>query len=178
MTTKREVFYKCHLARGDTFLFTMEKELICSFFGHRNVEINEELFENIKREVVKALEFGCRTFYFGGYGDFDDYCWQTVTSLKKSFPELKIKRVYCVAQEKFLYKPVRYFKRENFDDVIYLPPSFDGFYKSIYFRNCAMIDVSVYVVFYAEEREDSGAYKALKYANRKKRDKVIVNLWQ
>ena len=39
-----------------------------------------------------------------------------------------------------------------------------------------MIDKSDLVIFYAEEREGSGAYKAYKYAVRKK-DKKIINLW-
>ena len=39
-----------------------------------------------------------------------------------------------------------------------------------------MIDESDTVIFYAEERENSGASKAFKYA-KKKRDKQIINLW-
>ena len=70
---------------------------------------------------------------------------------------------------------MRYFSREDYDDVIYLP-AFSGWYKSIYFRNCAMIDESDVVIFYAEEREDSGAYKAYSYA-KKKKGKKIINLF-
>ena len=71
---------------------------------------------------------------------------------------------------------MRYFHREDYDEITYLAPSFEGWYKSIYFRNCAMIDESAYVIFYAEKRENSGAYKAYQYA-KKKKDKHIVNLW-
>ena len=39
-----------------------------------------------------------------------------------------------------------------------------------------MIDKSDFIIFYAEKRENSGAYKAYKYA-KKKKDKMIVNLW-
>lgn len=39
-----------------------------------------------------------------------------------------------------------------------------------------MIDMSGWVIFYAEERADSGAYKAYKYA-KKKKNKIIVDLW-
>ena len=55
-------------------------------------------------------------------------------------------------------------------------PAFEGWYKSIYFRNCAMIDKSDFIIFYAEEREDSGAYKAYKYA-KKKKGKRLINLF-
>ena len=46
--------------------------------------------------------------------------------------------------------------------------------KRIYYRNCAMIDKSDIVIFYAEDRENSGDYKALKYAKQKK--KLYFNL--
>ena len=38
---------------------------------------------------------------------------------------------------------------------------------------CAMIDKSDVVIFYAEEREDSGAYKAYKYARTKKTPNIV-----
>ena len=150
--------------------------MICSFFGHRDVELSENLYATTTAEIIKSVDLGCRIFYFGGYGDFDALCYQIVTKIKTEKPELAIKRVYCVAQERYLRKNVRYFRREDYDDVIYLEPAFDGWYKSIYVRNCAMIDASDYVVFYAESRENSGAYKAFQYAKRKK-EKTVVNLW-
>ncbi len=154
----------------------MDDKKICSFFGHRDIEITDKLYATTTAEIMKSVGLGCRTFYFGGYGDFDDLCYQIVTKIKENHPLLDIKRIYCVAQERHLRKPVRYFKRENYEDVIYLMPSFDGWYKSIYFRNCAMIDQSDFVIFYAEERQNSGAYKAYKYASKKK-NKQIINLW-
>ena len=54
----------------------------------------------------------------------------------------KLRLIYCVSQERYLRKGVRYFKRENYDEVIYLMPTLDGWYKSIYFRNCAMLGKS------------------------------------
>ncbi len=155
----------------------MENIKVCSFFGHRNVEKTDELYITITAEILRAIAFGCRIFYFGGYGDFDELCYDAVTKIKEEKPELKIERIYCVSQERYLTKNVRYFNRDNYDEVIYLVPSFEGWYKSIYFRNCAMIDNSDYVIFFAEQREDSGAYKAYKYA-KKKKNTYIVNLWK
>ncbi len=149
---------------------------ICSFFGHRNVAFSQEKKAQIEREIKKAIFNGCYTFYFGGYGDFDDVCYQTVEKIKKENPQLNLKSIYCVSQERYLNKKVPYFNKEDYDDVIYLRPSFTGWYKSIYFRNCAMIDHSDYVIFYAEERENSGAYKAYKYAKTKK-NKIIINVY-
>lgn len=154
----------------------MEDAKICSFFGHRTIDMTEELYAKVYDEIEEALRIGCRCFYFGGYGDFDALCYTIVTEMKGQYREHEIRRVYCVPQERFLYKKVRYFNRESYDDVIYLTPAFAGWYKSIYFRNCAMIDKSDCIIFYAENRENSGAYSAYKYALKKK-DKRLVNLW-
>ena len=73
--------------------------------------ITEELCATLTTEIEKTVEGGCRTFYFGGYGDFE------------------------------------------------------------------MIDKSCFVIFYAKEDENSGAYKAFKYAIKQK-DKMIINLFR
>ena len=153
------------------------EEKICSFFGHRDIDAIDKLKMVLLAEILRTIEFGYRTFYFGGYGDFDFFCYEIVTEIKNKNPNLNLKRVYCVSQEKYLYKKVRYFNREDYDDVIFLMPKFDGWYKSIYFRNCAMIDQSDFIIFYAENRENSGAYKAYKYAKNKS-NKQVINLWE
>ena len=162
--------------KGWHFFLEKMEEKICSFFGHRDIQVTDELYATTTAEIVKAVEFGCRIFYFGGYGDFDDLCYQIVTKIAQEQPQLSIKRIYCVAQERFLRKKVRFFRREDYEEVVYLQPAFEGWYKSIYFRNLAMIDDSAYVIFYAEAREDSGAYKAYVYA-KKSKGKKVVNLW-
>lgn len=150
------------------------EQKICSFFGHRSVEKTEELCAITTIEILKAISLGYRIFYFGGFGDFDELCYKIVTKIKEESPDLEIKRVYCVPQEKDLRKPK--VDRDKYEDIIYLMPSFEGWYKSIYYRNCAMIDASDSVIFYAEQRANSGAYKAYKYAQRKK-VKHLSNLW-
>ena len=161
--------------KGWHLIFCME-ERICSFFGHRDIDVTDRLYALTALEIMRAVELGCHTFYFGGYGDFDNLCHKIVTKIRNENPELKIRRIYCVSQERYLRQNVRYFNREDYDEIIYLTPSFEGWYKSIYFRNCAMIDKSHLIIFYAESKEDSGAYKAYKYAKRKK-DKQVINLW-
>lgn len=175
MTTMREVFYGVISQEVAPYFFMEDK--ICSFFGHRDVNITERIYEMTAAEINKVSEFGCRTFYFGGNGDFDGLCYKIVSKIWEENPEFEIKRIYCVSQERYLRKKVRYFSSEDYDEIIYLEPSFDGWYKSIYFRNCAMIDKSDYIIFYAENKEESGAYKAYKYAQKKK-GKTIVNLWE
>lgn len=154
---------------------SMQENKICSFFGHRTIEKTHELYLATVAEIMRTIELGCRIFYFGGFGEFDDFCYQIVTRIKKKHPDLLLQRIFCVAQEKMLQKKARYFKDGEYEDIVYLVPSFEYWYTSIYYRNCAMIDASNFVVFYAEERQDSGAYKAYKYA-KKKKGKYIVNL--
>ena len=150
--------------------------MVITFCGH-------SLFTKTDDYEQKMLAFFERVagddpvdFYLGGYGDFDDLCYQIVTKIAQEQPQLSIKRIYCVAQERFLRKKVRFFRREDYEEVVYLQPAFEGWYKSIYFRNLAMIGDSAYVIFYAEAREDSGAYKAYTYA-KKQKNKQIVNLF-
>ncbi len=175
MTTTREVFYGA-TSQGVAPHFVMKEIRICSFFGHRDIEVTESLYAKTAAEIMKAVDLGCRVFYFGGYGDFDALCYRIVTKIKEERPETEIKRVYCVPQERYLRQRTRYFNREDYDEAVYLMPSFEGWYKSIYFRNCAMVDESDVVILFAEERENSGAYKIYRYAKRKN-DKRIVNLW-
>ena len=158
--------------KGWHFFVVMKENKICSFFGHRDIEKTEELYATTTAEIEKALNFGCRVFYFGGYGLFDELCYEIVTKIKKRKPE--IQRVYCVAQERYLRKKTRHFNREDYEEIVYLTPAFEGWYKSIYFRNCAMIDNSDFIIFYAEKRKNSGAYKAYSYAKKKKKE--FINL--
>ncbi|MBQ7348758.1 MAG: hypothetical protein IJW47_02060, partial [Clostridia bacterium] len=112
------------------------------------------------------------TFLFGGFGDFDAICHKTVTQLKNKHPY--IKRVYCLTDQRFLNKNKRpkYLKDEDYEDFIYLPLDFDFWYTRIYYRNCEMIKKSNYVIFYVEERKNSGAFKALKFAIRNKTEYI------
>ena len=158
------------------FFICMNEEKICSFFGHRHIELTQDLYAITVAEIMKSVNFGCRVFYFGGFGKFDSLCYEIVTKLQKEQPFLNLKRIYCVTQERYLRKNSPHFQRNHYDEVIYLIPAFEGWYKSIYYRNCAMIDHSDYIIFYAENRENSGAYKTYRYA-KKVKGKTIVNLY-
>ena len=148
--------------------------MICSVFGHRKIEecIDDEKLKYIFLYLI--TEKGVDTFYFGEFGEFDRLCHKIVTELKKAFTHLS--RVYCLEDAKLLLpkNAVKYLDKSKYEDFVFLPLSFDGWYKRIYFRNCAMIDASDFIVFYAKERPDSGAWKAYKYAV--KRKKLLVNI--
>ena len=144
---------------------------ICSFFGHRQITNGEELRKRVTLLVEKLIVGkGYSIFLFGGWGEFDELCYNTVSHLKEKYP--KIKRVYCVHDEKYLLECKRpeYLRTTDYEEYIYLPLSFDYWYTRIYYRNCEMIERSDYIIFYAEKKRDSGAYKALEYAQRRKKE--------
>ena len=148
---------------------------ICSFFGHRKIENKEELYQTVSCLVEKLIaEKGYDVFLFGGFGEFDELCYNIVSCLKERYSA--IKRVYCVHDEKYLLEHRRsaYLSAMDYEEFIYFPLSYDYWYTRIYYRNCEMIEKSDFVIFYAENRQSSGAYKALAYA--KKRKKEYLNL--
>jgi uncharacterized phage-like protein YoqJ len=148
---------------------------ICSFFGHRKIEEKEKIREKVSALVEKLLLDGFTVFLFGGFGEFDELCHEAVSGLKGKYSMLK--RVYCLSDEKHLIerKRPKYLTVEDYEEFIYLPPSFDYWYKRIYYRNCEMIEKSDFIVFYAENRENSGAYKAFRYAVKQKKN--YINLF-
>ena len=140
----------------------------CSFFGHRKIINGVEIAEEVKAFVEKLIvEEEFTTFLFGEFGEFDEVCFECVSKLKEKYS--MISRVCCVADEKELRKGKSQRYLQCYDEIIYLPLSYDYWYKRIYYRNCEIIEKSDFIIFYAEERVNSGAYKALRYAQRKKK---------
>lgn len=152
---------------------TIEKT--CSCFGHLDVDITDDLRARTKTEIDKAVSDGVRIFLFGGRSDFDDLCYDLVTEKKNAEPQLGIKRVFCFALDKQLRKPPWWFKRKEYEALECPTKDFDYWYTSIYYRNLEMIDQSDLILFWAEKRENSGAYKTYLYAVKK--HKHIVNLF-
>ncbi len=148
----------------------------CSVFGHSTIEITKELESKLFETLKNLIDNGCENFYFGGFGMFDELCHKVVSELKLTYNH--IKRIFCVSDPRHLRisKRPKWLKREDYEEFVYLDLEFDWWYQRIYYRNCAMIDKSDIIIFYAEERENSGAYKALKYAKQKK--KSFINLTQ
>ncbi len=144
----------------------------CSVFGHRDIEITPELEEKLYTTFKKLIGEGCVNFYFGGFGMFDWLCHKVITRLKQQYTY--INRIYCLSDERYLKisKRPKVLKNEDYEEFVYLPLVNDWWYKRIYFRNCAMIDLSDIVVFYVINKENSGAYKAMNYAKRVKKEYI------
>lgn len=145
---------------------------ICAFFGHRDIQVTEEIKDRLKEEVVKLISIGFKSFYFGGFGNFDNLCWEIVTEMKATEPE--ITRIFCLTDSRHTRanKRPKYLKDSDYEQFVYLDLEYDYWYKRIYYRNCEMINLSDFVIFYAINIKDSGAYKAYKYARRIKKDHI------
>ncbi len=154
--------------------FMEETNKICSCFGHSDVEITDELRARTSKEIDKAVADGIKNFLFGGRSDFDDLVYDIVSQKMQRQPTLGIKRIFCFPLDRDLIKPPYWFVKKEYEGYDCPPKDFYSWYTALYYRNCAMIDQSDLVLFYAEARENSGAYKAYKYAVKK--HKKIVNL--
>ena len=152
----------------------MEYIKSCSVFGHSEIDINEDLKNRLWNKFESLIKENFGKFYFGGFGAFDELCWEIVTKLKEKYPY--IKRVFCLTDPKHqsVSKRPKWLTEEDYEEIVYLDLVFDYWYKRIYFRNIETINRSDYIVFYVRRTQNSGAYKAMQYAIRKK--KPFVNM--
>ena len=139
----------------------------CSMFGHSTIEITKELENKLFEIMEDLIKQGCETFYFGGFGMFDELCHKVVSKLKETHNH--IKRVFCLSDPRHLRinKRPKWLKSEDYEEFIYLDLEFDWWYQRIYYRNVSIIDYSNFVFFYVVNLANSGAYKALQYAEKK-----------
>ena len=69
--------------------FSENHEKICSFFGHRKIEITEELKQKVKAVIEDLIvNHSVLTFLFGSRSDFDHLCHLVVAELKEKYPNI------------------------------------------------------------------------------------------
>lgn len=177
---------------------------ICSFFGHRKIEITEELKQQVK-EIVEDLIVNRNVliFLFGSRSDFDYLCHLVVTELKEKYPIIKRIAYTCrhetctLESEREHWEAVySHFRKEKVtllgvEEEVEHKTKYTSGRASYVERNQAMIDNSDYCVFYYDEnyqpekrkhskrsvayyQPKSGTKIAYDYAKQKK--KIILNL--
>lgn len=148
--------------------------MVVAFFGHSSLYITDELCNDIYGTIKKIIHHGEKlSFYCGGYGDFDNLCARICRSIKKGNPLCEVVFITPYITETQQRKIKELMDKKLYDSVIYppletVPPRF-----AISKRNEWIIQQADLIIAYVKYTY-GGAYKALQYAQRKK--KLIINL--
>lgn len=184
-------------------IFLILESKTCAFFGHRKIEITEELKQSVREKIEELiLKHNVLIFLFGSRSDFDSLCHLIVTQLKQKYPEIKRIAYTCKNESCFLES-----EREKWEKTLStltkkevhlncFEEEFDHKTKytagraSYVERNQAMINDSDFCIFYYDEKRQppqrnrnlyivgstkSGTKLAYEYAKQKK--KVIYNMY-
>ncbi|MBQ8685539.1 MAG: hypothetical protein IJ514_05175 [Clostridia bacterium] len=176
----------------------------CAFFGHRKIEVTDELKVKLTGAIERLItQEGVTVFVFGSRSQFDELCHATVTALQKRYPHLR--RVAHPCKSEYMHlkgkqDPEKTAERLNKHGFIYqeyeeIKPSdrVCAAGKAAYVeRNQEMIDESDFILFYYDaaykppQRKDgqtsakSGTGLAYEYALTKQRtaNKVVLNIFE
>ncbi len=180
------------------------RNLACSFFGHREIELNEEIKQKVK-EVIENLivNQSVNVFLFGSRSNFDYLCHLVVTELKEKYQNIKRIAYTCKSETCTLEDKKQEMERIysilgiEKERLLCVEEEFEHKTKyrsgraSYVERNQAMINDSDFCVFYYDEnykpkmrkyskRSDfyyqpkSGTRIAFEYAKKKK--KFLINI--
>lgn len=168
------------------------KEHICCFFGHRKIEVTDELvirLNDIVEDLIVEKKFD--TFLFGSKSQFDKLCLEVVTEMKKK--KTHIRRIYVRAEFPYIDEDYTAYLLKMYDNTYY-PERMINAGKAAYVeRNYEMINNSNYCVIYYDKnympprrknsRRDlfdyqpsSGTKLAYDYAVKKKL-KIVNVIW-
>ena len=132
--------------------------------------INSFHTEQLDKAISYAADQGCKIFYTGPMGDFDNLFSSAVRKAKKLYPDIKL---ICV--KPYMTKDINEcgeYLYSLYDDIIIPTKLADVHYKAaITKRNQWIIQKSEIVILYST-RNYGGAYKTMKYA--KQNNKTII----
>ena len=152
------------------------KENTCCFFGHRKINVNDELISRLTEAVEDLItEKKVDTFLFGSKSEFDKLCLNVVTKLKNKYPH--IRRIYVRAEFPYIDEDYTAYLLQSYDHTYY-PERIINAGKAAYVeRNYEMIDSSGYCIIYYDENyplPKSGTKRAYDYAVKK--NAAVINL--
>ena len=125
-----------------------------TFCGHSQVENSRDVTDWLLIITQKLIEQGGKTFYLGGYGEFDSLAASVLREKKKLYPQIEL----------ILVLPYLHTSKEilEYDDTIYPPLESVPPRYAISKRNQWMVDISDVVVAYYQylaiprHHQDSG----------------------
>ena len=142
-----------------------------AFFGHRRIynirEIEEKLVP-ILNELILTKEYV--EFYIGRNGEFDEFA---ASVIKREQKQLDRGNSVLILTLPYTVKDIEYYA--DYYDEIVIPDAIGKAHPkaAITLRNRWMADTADLIIAYVE-REEGGAYAAVKYAN--KNNKNVINL--
>ena len=126
------------------------KPKICCFIGHRKVKDTEKLKEKLFNTIETLINRGTDTFLFGSKSEFNDICYNIVTSLKQT--HTSVCRIYIRAEYPEINDDYKLYLLEKYEDT-YFPERAKNAGKAVYIeRNLEMIDRTDICVFYYDEK--------------------------
>lgn len=134
-----------------------------TFFGHRRLENREEVRIWLEPTVARLAACGARTFYLGGYGEFDRLALRAVRAARRAHPEVEAVLV--------LAYPEAGADAAQYDATVYPPLERVPRRYAIARRNQWMADEAAVVVACVQHGW-GGAAKALEYARKKGKEVV------
>ncbi len=144
-----------------------EKDRTCCFFGHGQVDVEGDLYDNVKSMIETLIvEDKVDTFLFGRKSEFDILCLCAVTKLKEKYPH--IKRIYTRTDFPFMNGDLVDYD-QDYDDVYYPGRIFpDG--KTVYRgQSKERLDMSGTCLLYDEDGLQTGEpWFDFDYARQKK----------
>ena len=122
----------------------------CCFFGHREIEENEELVLKLKLEIEKLIdEKRVSIFLFGSNSRFDDLCYRIISQLKERYSH--IKRVYVRASYADIGRGYERYLATKYEES-YCPEKIRRAGRASYVeRNKEMIDKSSFCIIYYDK---------------------------
>lgn len=164
--------------------------MVCSFFGHRNIDYNDEIKIKVKTILIKLIEEErVVKFLFGSKSLFNQLCYDVVTELKMVYPQICRIAYPCKSETAQLVGQTDFYEKAYFNvsgkkiqlkeyEEIFEDGSLWHAGKASYVeRNCLMIKHSDFCVFYFRSDytdKKSGTKLAVEYAKRKKKKIIVV----
>jgi len=145
--------------------------MVCTFCGHRNIyEVGVE--EKTKEVIIDLIE-NCNvdTFYVGGMGEFDSICSSIIRTLKNKY---NIKLILFLPYFSNKLNTEKEYYYNMFDKILIADTEMLYYKQRITKRNQIMVDYSDYIICYVV-RNFGGAYKTMKYAEKKQKNIIRVN---
>ena len=141
--------------------------MVVTFCGHSQVANSESVMEWLRITAHELIEQGGKTFYLGGYGEFDSLAASVLREMKKLYPQIELILVlpYLNASKDAL----------GYDGTVYPPLESVPPRYAISKRNQWMVEVSDVVVAYVLHSW-GGVATTLRYAKRKNKRIILYEI--